>query len=43
MEHLIGEGARFADELRIGDEIREAEIGEAGLGGAEDVAGAAEA
>jgi hypothetical protein len=34
LENLIGEGASFSDELGVGDEIGEAEVGEAGLRGA---------
>ena len=41
LEDLIGERASLADELGVGDEIGEAEIGEAGLRGAEDIAGTA--
>ena len=39
----MGEGAGLADECGIGDEVGEAEVCEAGLGGAEHIAGATQA
>lgn len=41
LEDVISESASLADEFDVGDEVGEAEIGQAGLGGAKEVTGAA--